>query len=609
MAVSQTLTVTEVEGSASVATNESQVKIVWKSTQTGDSLNAYTRTAYYWISINGGAETKYSVSYTLPQNATKTILNKTITVPHKDDGTGTVSVRTEMDTRISAGVVKKSASCTLTTIARASEISSAANVTLGNKCSVRWVPKSSAFYYKMGFQIGEWKHSTEVVHPGKTTEYTYTGLTVPLEVANQIPNAPSGTMHVYLHTFTDSAGTVQIGNTSSATFEVTVPDNLDTKPKVAMEISPVGSLPSAFDGLYIQGLTRVKAILSADGEYGAGIDTYLMKVDGVSYNSDDGFTSEYLANAGSRTVYGYATDSRNFTGENQQEINVIAYNSPKVDALAVYRCDQDGNESESGTYLKINAKRSYSPVVSDGVQKNFCKIQYCYAHSGGPFSDWKTILDSNSLDSNEVITDALLNGSLSAQASYVVQLRAIDDIGRSSAETSVAIPTDKVYWHRDGARNALGLGKYNERDNAIDSVWDFYMNDHKVTGLATPENETDAVPLGFFGDYVVEQGTSDTWTYRKWSSGVAELWGYGTATYENGNVLAKELAYPFALKSATCGIGTLNSYGGNAASSLPWNIKLAYGSSACKIWVHNSGGGFTASSTLDASVYIVGRWK
>lgn len=28
-----------------------------------------------------------------------------------------------------------------------------------------------------------------------------------------------------------------------------------------------------------------------------------------------------------------------------------------------------------------------------------------------------------------------------------------------------------------------------------------------------------------FADYVVEQGTSGIWTYRKWNSGIAECWG------------------------------------------------------------------------------------
>ena len=31
-------------------------------------------------------------------------------------------------------------------------------------------------------------------------------------------------------------------------------------------------------------------------------------------------------------------------------------------------------------------------------------------------------------------------------------------------------------------------------------------------------------------DFVVEQGTSDIWTYRKWNSGIAECWGVSSGT-------------------------------------------------------------------------------
>jgi hypothetical protein len=36
-------------------------------------------------------------------------------------------------------------------------------------------------------------------------------------------------------------------------------------------------------------------------------------------------------------------------------------------------------------------------------------------------------------------------------------------------------------------------------------------------------------------DYIVEQGTSGIWTYRKWNSGIAECWG----SYEQSNVEIK----------------------------------------------------------------------
>ena len=608
MAVSQTLTLTEVVGSPSVATNTSQVRILWQSTQTGDSRNDYTRTAKYWIAINGGAGTEYSVTYTLPKGTTKTILDTTVTVPHKDDGSGTVTVATWMDTDISAGVVEKSQTLTLTTIARASSIDSAANVTLGNACSVRWTPRSSAFRYKLKFSYGSWAYTTGVIHPNKTSAYTYSGYVIPLEVANQMPNARTGQMTVTLYTYSDSGATKQVGSATSKTFTVTIPDNNDTKPIVSMTLSPIGSLPDAFAGLYIQGLTRVKASLSATERYLSDIDSYLMWADGAYYDLMDDYTSDYFASSGSKTIYGYATDKRGHTGETSQKINVIPYSNPKLENTSAVRCDENGNASESGTYLKITAKRTYSQVVANNVQKNFCKIEYRCLRGGYPTTDWATILDSKSISSDEITTGALLNGELSTQLTYVVHIRAIDDVGRY-AETFITVPTETVYWHRDGERNALGLGKYNERDNAVDSAWDFYMNGNKVTGLPTPENATDAVPLGFLQDYIVEQGTTGDWVYRKWSSGLAELWGYGTATRENGYVLSKELNYPFALTRALCGIGTLNSYGGNTAESLPWNLKLAYGPTTCKIWIHDSGGSFTTDSALTASVYIFGRWK
>jgi hypothetical protein len=537
-------------------------------------------------------------------------------ITHNSDGSKTIAIAVDITGATISGNmghgwrVSGSKAVELTTIPRASTITSVSNVTLGNACSVKWTPLSAAFYYKMGFQLGDWKYSTEVVHPNKTTEYTYTGLTIPLEVANQLPNDPEGTMYVYLHTFSDSAGTKQIGDTSSATFKVTVPDDEFTKPLVAMELSAVNSLPEQFSGLFVQGYSKVGITPSAEGQYGASIQSFSMRVGGVSYGEAEDYTSDYFSTHGIFNVACYATDSRGYTGETSRDIIVIPYRDPHLENVSATRCDANGNENESGTYLKIRAKRSYALVESRNVQKNFCQIRYRYTVEGNSFSDnWDTILAADDLDSDEVVTGPLLNGKLLATTTYRVEVQALDDIGKPAVST-IIIPTDKVYWHRDGARNALGLGKYNEKDNAIDSAWDFYMNGHKVTGLPTPTGSTDAVPLGFLHDYVVEQGTSGIWVYRKWSGGLAELWCSLDATYQNGNVLAStEVSYPFTMTDAVCGVGSLNSYGGNAAGSLPWNLKLAYGPNACRIWVHNSGGGFTSASTVSGSAYIVGRWK
>ena len=372
--------------------------------------------------------------------------------------TGTVPNWLPYTNTISANIT-----VTLPMIAGSSAITTASNVTLGNACSVTWTPQAASFRYKLKFSIGNWSYTTGVIHPNKTTAFTYTDYVIPIDAASQIPTK-TGTMTVTLYTYTDSNATAQIGSAITSTFTVTVPDTSATKPTVTMSIAPVSNLSSAFSGLYIQGQTKVKATLSATGKYGAGINYYTMKVDGVAYGSNEAYTSGYLTEIGSRTVYGYATDKRTHTGETSKTITVIAYSKPKLENVSAYRCDKDGNASDTGTYLKIKAKRVYSPVLSGGVQKNFCKIQYQYKKEGGSFSSWVTVLDSTVLTTDEVVTAPLLNGTLAATSNYIVQVRAIDDVG-NSAQVSVNVPSDRVYSHENGEINSYGFGTYVEEPN------------------------------------------------------------------------------------------------------------------------------------------------
>lgn len=452
----------------------------------------------YNISINGKA-----FSGTVSKDVLRDwVLLATVSVSdiaHTDDGTKSIAISgyvTPPSTSVVVGhKTSGSGTFTLDTVPRASTIASAGNVTLGNACNVKWTPASASFRYKLKFSIGNWSYTTGAIHPNRKSLYTYDDYAIPLDAANQIPNSRTGTMTVTLYTYSDAATTKQVGSADAETFTVTVPDNSSTKPVVSMTLSPVGSLPSAFAGLYIQGKTKVKAALSAVGQYGATIKSYSMKVDGISHGSGDGYTSDYLSTYGSKTVTGYAKDSREITGSISKSITVIAYSKPKITVSICGRCDANGNLSDSGTYLKIKAIRSYSTVLSGGVQKNFCLIRYRYkAASAASYSAWTTILARDTLATNQVETGALLGGVLAVDTSYMVQVQAIDDIG-DYAEATFSIPTDVVYMHR--AKNAIGLGKYAEGENVLDLGWDIKMNGNMVSGLGTPSESGDAVPLGY----------------------------------------------------------------------------------------------------------------
>lgn len=463
--VEQSLSVAE--KSQDVDKNTSQVRILWTSTQDADSFNLNTRTAKYYVSINGGAEEEYSVNYTLPAGATKTILDKTITVSHKSDGTATIRVRTWMDTKISVGVVEKdSGVVTLPPIARASKITSFSPTTakVGSSLKVNWKPASASFRYKLKFALGTWSYTTDAIYP-KTTTATYHEYTIPYAVAEQLTdNPPSGKMTVALYTYSNSACTNQVGSADVKEITATVPKNSTTLPSASMTVTAVSTITNeSFAGMYIQGKSKVKVELSGSGKLGATIASKSIKINGKTYKSGD--TSDLLTTYGSVEIVGTVTDSRGYKKEVTKTITMIPYSKPTITDVEAYRCDVNGNAADGGTYLKIKATRVYHAVKSGTEHKNFCKIQYRYKSGSGSYSSWTTIMDENA-SGNKVETGSLLNGGLKAENTYTVQIRVIDTIGESSS-TTVQIPTDKVYCHRNGAKNSFAFGGYADEENAF----------------------------------------------------------------------------------------------------------------------------------------------
>jgi hypothetical protein len=491
MSVSQTLTLKQVAGSVNTAANTSQVRILWQSTQAGESWNGYTRTAKYYVSINGGAETEYSVAYTLPQNSTKTILDSTILVHHKSDGTGTVRVRTWMDTDISAGVVEKTSTLTLATIPRASSITSASNRTLGEACAVTWTPLSNNFTYKLNFSMGSWSYTTGVIRPNRTTQYTYAGYTLPLDVAYQMTSATKGDMKVILATYSDYDGKNQVGSNATATIVVTVPENEQTKPTVSLSLAPSSTLSSPYNGLYIQGHSKVKAALGFGTQYGATVEASNITVNGKTYGSP--YESDILTQAGKVTVKATIKDSRGFYGTNYEEIEVIPYARPYIQAksgetsIICGRCDASANFTDAGTYLKIKAKAVWSRISGH----NYASIKYRYRVEGGSYSAWQTILDCKANNSDEVITPPLLNGALDIKSNYQVQIIASDDF-YDSVPVTIAVPSDAVYMHRPAGGKSMGLGGYSSGDDRLDVYWRTMARG----GLSLFDAKGDEIPLG-----------------------------------------------------------------------------------------------------------------
>lgn len=117
-------------------------------------------------------------------------------------------------------------------------------------------------------------------------------------------------------------------------------------------------------------------------------------------------------------------------------------------------------------------------------------------------------------------------------------------------------------------------------------------------------------------DYIVEQGTSGIWTYRKWNSGIAECWGTYSWTvtswsawgnlYESNNSYVN---YPTGLFSSkpivqivpNCDNGAIG-----AASVEVWTGHTAIRTPNFNFIRGNTG---TTNTTGAVNIYARGNWK
>lgn len=536
------------------------------------------------------------------------------TIAHEADGTKSVNISATgsiSGTTLTATYCSKT--ITLNTIPRAAVITSANSVTLGSKCGIKWTPASTSFYYKVKFSIEGWSYTTVAFRPGTTSAYTYSSYTIPMDVATNFPKAKSGTMTATLYTYSDSAGTKQIGSASSKTFAVTLPDNADTKPSVTMTLSP-DTPYEKFKSLYLQGKSKVKATFSGSGKYGASVSSYGMQVEGKTQPSPN--LSDTIIGSGSVSVVGMATDSRGYTNTVSGNISVIAYSAPYIAPSQGYRnivcerCTEDGTASDSGTYLHVQGTRNYTKINTNGIV-NTCSVRCRYKPEGGSWSHGSgegvgvLLWTDTSTDEFDVILDNIVTDKT---LSYTVELNIIDDTYSPSVMV-FNIPSEDVAFHLLEGGKGAAFGKYASRENMMECEWDARFN----RKLYHQDNEL---------NIVIEQGTKDvgtlegitvTWHYRKWLDGSLECWCRRNATVNVATAWGTALYY---------GTVTTLNYPFEFTEKPMCHTTCEYGIDALSLFIASCGSGTNKYATpvmlcradsktvnCDILYHVYGRWK
>lgn len=123
---------------------------------------------------------------------------------------------------------------------------------------------------------------------------------------------------------------------------------------------------------------------------------------------------------------------------------------------------------------------------------------------------------------------------------------------------------------------------------------------------------TNGVPTTTAASYVIEQGTSDIWTYRKWSDGTAECWTKGNYTgtiAANSHVAVGSIFGNFPDIFIAQPVATVS--GGGTSNP---NVFVAYTSvylngSRYRIDVYLRNNSGTACTNGWVYCQVIGRWK
>ena len=473
--------------------NSSDVSAMIFVKKCNDDINLDTATTGTWtfsVTINGTKK-----SYTVYSSVLKEWVHlgtvKMNGIDHNSDGSKSITISGSVSgpsgTSLSGYTTSGSGTAKLDTIPRASTIDSLTCATefFTGKLTYKYTPQSESFYNRCNISLvvnGEYERVKSVDLGKKSAEQQTATVTLSEDelqiIYDLLPDTIEGTLRFTLRTYSDSEYSTQVGDAVYKEVTLCIPESA-AKPLLTVEnTAPASSLGEAFDGLYIQGKTKLTGKFTAKPQHGATIKSQTVTLDGKIYYVDGSFTTDYLSTDGLLSIVYYAVDSNGYKNEVRGLITVLPYTKPKILDVVVARCDASKNHTDSGTYLQIYARRSYNKVMAGTTQKNFCKIQYRIKEDGGSWSSWTVILAKGDTVADAVETGALQGGNLSIEKSYVVQVAAVDDIGEK-AIVEVVIPTDRVYMHKAGSKRSIGVGKYAEDDNTVDIAQDLTV---KVRG-------------------------------------------------------------------------------------------------------------------------------
>jgi len=430
------------ETSYSIENNDSPVEYnLWLergSTWVFDLNNESWAEAY----INDQTVIGKYVSFDL-RNTERVLLGSgTLTIPHNEDGSKTITFSARILNVADQGDINWfSGTLGLTNIPRASDIGTVSATELGQPVTISINKKVNEFSHQVWWQVND----SGWIDLGKGHD-TNVQFTIPVDYANRITDSDTGSLDVCVRTFNDSN---QIGKDEyKRGLNIKVPTSivptLNTLKIVERNAKIAESIPI---GNYIKDKSIMRVTSEgASGTYGSKIVSTEISVDNLVVRSD---TGDFPANkAGTLNVTAKVTDSRGRTATKSTTVRVLDYYSPRIMAFLA-------NRTGNGTNKKIIASviANVSPLVINGINRNpyTLKIQYS-AKKDNRWIDAVSLTNENT----ERISRQIDCGSFyELSKAYNVRLVILDKLS-DLVDSILIVRSSRVLWAWGDNRAAVG---------------------------------------------------------------------------------------------------------------------------------------------------------
>ena len=357
----------------------------------------------------------------------------------------------------------------------------ATDANIGSTSSVLITRYNNSYTHTLTYKFGNLTGTIAT----KTAETTVP-FPVPVEFYDQIPNDPSGICTITCETYN---GNTSLGSTP-CTMTVTAAKNL-CSPIVSVEAADSNEATFALTGdtkKIIRYHSDIAVNATVDIRNGAKIKSTTLKCGGAIASG----TSYTFLDAESIDISATAIDSRDYDKTDYaKELTLIEYIKLTTNAEAA----RTGPTSDE---VIVSAKGSYYNG-SFGAVNNTLALQVKYKpKSEENFEDrddWPEM--TVTLDGNTYTAEATLTG-LDYTQLYDIRVQASDQIYKENG------PLANAVYHNISLNKGVPVFDWGEED----------FNFNVPISIQSQPVE----------DFIIEQGTTDIWTYEKWASGKAVCW-------------------------------------------------------------------------------------